>query len=34
MTGFIGLLDTASDCTLQFTITHTYVHSHVPTAVA
>jgi hypothetical protein len=37
MIGFIGFLDTAHDCTLQFTITythtHTSVHSHVFTAV-
>jgi hypothetical protein len=34
MTGLIGLFDTRRDYTLQFTITHTSVHSHVFTAVA
>jgi hypothetical protein len=34
MTGFIGFFDTARDYILQFTITHTNVHSHVFTAVA
>jgi hypothetical protein len=29
MIAFIGLFHTARDYTLQFTITHTYVHSHV-----
>jgi hypothetical protein len=40
VTGFIGLLDTARGCTLQFSILHarthkhTSVRSHVFTAVA
>jgi hypothetical protein len=34
VTGFIALFDTAREYTLQFTITHTGVHSHVFTAVA
>jgi hypothetical protein len=34
MTGFIGLFDTARDYTLQFTIKHTSVRSHVFTAFA
>jgi hypothetical protein len=34
MTGFIGLFDTARYYTLQVTITHTLVSSHIFTAVA
>jgi hypothetical protein len=32
MIGFIGLIDTVRDCTLQFTVIHTSVHSHVFTS--
>jgi hypothetical protein len=34
MTGFIAHLDTARDYILQFTITHTSVHSHIFIAIA
>jgi hypothetical protein len=34
MTEFIAHFDTARDYTLQFTVTHTLVSSHVITAVA
>jgi hypothetical protein len=34
MTGFTAYLDTARNYTVQFTITHTSVNSHVFTAVA
>jgi hypothetical protein len=34
VTGFIVHFDTVRDYTLQFTITHTSVHSHVFTTVA
>jgi hypothetical protein len=30
--GFIGLFDTARDYTLQVTVTHTSIHSHVFTS--
>jgi hypothetical protein len=34
MTEFIGLFDTARDCTLQFTVTHTHTHTHTHTIAA
>jgi hypothetical protein len=34
MIGCTGLFDTARDYTLQFTVTHTSVHSQVITVVA